>query len=68
MDDGKTADAFYAMNRESVKELFWGKIKEKRMILIENAIELGGDEHRFKVQMIDEIVEIKDDLENLLKK
>jgi hypothetical protein len=60
------ADGFYSLDRPSVKDLFWDRISEQRKLLMDGYIEHGEDV-RFKVQMIDEIVSYKDDLENLLK-
>ena len=67
MDNEQVADCFYAMTRESVKDLFWAKLRERKETLLEQLVDDGGDEFRFKVQMIDEVVSYIDDLENLLK-
>lgn len=54
-------------DNESVRDIFLGELLEKKADMIENLIREGGDEYRFKIQMIDEIFEIREDIIRELK-
>ncbi len=46
----------------TVASIFFGHFEELRQGYLEQLVETGEDSFRYKVQMIDEVLEFKDDL------
>ena len=44
------------------QKVFYGTLKEMREDLVEALIDKGGDELRYKIQMIDDVLDIEDEI------
>jgi len=64
-DDLETTADF--LENYSVQLVFFGRLRERRSEILESLIESGKEEDRFRVQMIDEVLETASDIREELK-
>ena len=60
LDDLEIAVDF--LENPSVHMVFLGELLDRRGDMLESLIDNGGDEYRYKIQMIDEIINLRDEI------
>jgi hypothetical protein len=51
----------------SVQNVYFGELKDRRQDLVDRLIDTGDDEFRFKIQMLDEVFSISEEIEEEFK-
>lgn len=55
------------LDSESWRNVFLGELLERRADMLEVLLDKGGDEMRFKIQMLDEVIGLREDISAELK-
>ena len=50
------------LDHPSIVAIFLGELLDRRNDMLESLIDKGGDEQRYKIQMIDEVIGLRDEI------